>query len=994
MRSTAFLLVLIGSLPARADDTFFQERIAPLLKERCLSCHNPDKSKGDLDLSSRVSLLKGGEEGSDVVPGKAEASLLLKLVSGPKPKMPRNADALTAAQIADLRRWIADGAPWPESLRLVPNQSQRSGADWWAWRPVVGPAVPKVRQTAWVRTPIDTFILAKLEEKGLTPAPEADRPTLIRRLTYDLHGLPPTPDEIDAFVNDAAPNAYEKLIDRLLASPRYGERWGRHWLDTVHYADTHGYDKDKRRPNAWPYRDYVIAAFNADTPYARFVREQLAGDVLYPGDPEGIIATGFITAGPWDFVGHVELREGTVDKEITRVLDRDDMVCNTASTFLSLTVGCARCHDHKFDPIAQKDYYRLQAVFSGVDRGDRPYRQTQLPAEQKAGLEKRRDEIGARRTELTKMQQSRSPELGRIEDEIKELKERLAALPPAPVGAPSKTNGWHSQIVGRPESLVWVQADLGKSLPIEEVRLYPARPTDFADTPGFGFPVRFKIELSDDATFAKAEVIDDHTRSDFPNPGDVPYVLRPREKTARYVRITANRFWRRLQDYVVAFAELEVESGGKNVAQGAKVTASESIEAGRWSTRHLVDGFTSRQQLPDLADPKTGPKARERLTVQSRLGNLERDRLLKIDAAADPKIKAELAALTTELARVEQQLLAPPPQLVYAPLPHAPRSIHVLHRGSVTAPRDTVSPGALAVVSGLESDFHLTRPTDEGSRRAALAEWIVDAQNPLTRRSLVNRVWHYHFGKGIVDTPNDFGFNGGRPTHPELLDWLAVEFLEKGESLKQLHRLILTSSVYRQASRPHAEHAKIDADNRLLWRMNRRRLDAESLRDAVLAVSGKLDLTMGGPGFDLFRFKDDHSPIYDYATFDKVEHPEANRRTIYRFAVRSVPNPFLECLDCADPNISTPVRNTTNTALQALALLNDPFMVRQAEHLAERLAKVTTDRTGQVQLAYRLALGRLPTAEEATALRTYAVRHGLPQMCRVLFNTNEFLFVD
>ncbi len=709
-----FLVLATTHSVLRAEESFFEKRIAPVLRLRCVSCHNPEKSKGDLDLSSRAAVLKGGEEGPALVPGKPADSLLLSKVSGPRPKMPRGGEPLTADQIADLRQWIADGAHWPDNLRLAPAPVNRSGADWWAYRPVVRPQLPKVNHAGWVRTPIDAFILARLEANGLTPAPEVDRATLIRRLSYDLHGLPPMPEEIDAFLNDNAAGAYEKLVDRLLASPRYGERWGRHWLDTVHYGDTHGYDKDKRRPNAWPYRDYVIASFNADKSYSRFIREQLAGDVFYPNEPEAIIATGFIAAGPWDFVGHVELREGTVDKEITRLLDRDDMVCNTASSFLSLTVGCARCHDHKFDPISQQDYYRLQAVFAGVERGDRPYR--------------------------------------------------------------------------RPE----------KS----------------------------------------------------------------------------------------------------------------------------------------------------------------------------------------------------PPLMTYAAVPHVPRPIHVLHRGNVSAPRDPVGPGALALVRELEAEFKLPRPDDEGARRAALAEWITSTKNPLTRRSLVNRVWSYHFGKGIVDTPNDFGFNGGRPSHPELLDWLASEFLDTGESIKKLHRLIVTSAVYRQSSQPHPKHAAIDADNRLLWRMNRGRLDAESLRDALLLVSGKLDPLPGGPGFDLFRFKDDHSPIYDYATFDKTEHPGTARRTVYRFVVRSVPNPFLECLDCADPNISTPVRNTTNTALQALALLNDPFVVRQAEHFAGRLNQVQGDETLKVEVAYRLALGRLPTADEKAMLSAYAAKHGLPQMCRLLFNTNEFLFVD
>jgi hypothetical protein len=750
------------------------------LRQRCLHCHGPKKTKAGLDLSSRDFLLQGGDHGPAVIPGNAADSLLVKMVSGPAPKMPKQGKPLTAEQIADLRRWIDDGAPWPKTVTLLTaGQAPRPG-DWWSLRKLVRPPLPAVRDASRVRTPIDAFLLAALEAKALKPSPEADRATLIRRLTFDLHGLPPTPAEIDAFLHDRDPRAYEHLIDRLLASPRYGERWGRHWLDVVHYGDTHGYDKDKRRDHAWPYRDYVIRSFNDDKPYARFIREQVAGDVLYPGDPEGVIATGFIAAGPWDFVGHVELREGTVDKLKARLIDRDDMLANTIATFMSLTVHGARCHDHKFDPIPQRDYYRLQAVFAGVDRGDRPCEGPQLVA-RRAALEQKRKAVLDRRATLQK-----------------------------------------------------------------------------------------------------------------------------------------------------------------------KVSAA------------------------------AGPE------------------LARLDADAT---KAALGQATADLAAVEKEVKAlAAPALVYAAVPHAPRPIHLLQRGDVEKPREPLTPGALTCLDGLARDFGPVSPGDEGGGRAALAGWIADPRNVLTWRSIVNRVWHYHFGRGLVDTPNDFGRNGGLPSHPELLDWLACEFCNGGQSLKQLHRLILLSAAYRQSSAPpaEAEHAaaKVDADNRLLWRMNRQRLDAESVRDAVLAVSGKLDFKMGGPGFELFRFKDDHSPIYDHGALDKIYDPTTWRRTVYRFVVRSVPNPFLECLDCADPNINTPVRNTTLTALQALALLNDPFMVKQAEFFAERLRRVSADPGRQVEAAYVLAFGRPPRPGEKEPLVGYARKHGLANTCRLLFNANEFVFID
>jgi mono/diheme cytochrome c family protein len=989
---------LTGTAAARADD-LFRETVAPVLGQRCVSCHDGTRKRSGLDLTTRASLLRGGADGPVVVPGNAAGSRLVAMVSGDRPRMPRQGPRLSADEVASLRKWIDAGAPWPAEVVLTAPRQPASGKDWWSLRPLSRPPVPAVKDGRWVRTPIDAFVLAALEKRGLSPSPPAERATLIRRVTFDLHGLPPTPEEVEAFVRDPSPDAYEKLIDRLLDSPHYGERLGRHWLDVVHYGDTHGYDKDKRRDHAWPYRDYVIRAFNTDRPYARFIREQLAGDVLFPADPEGVVATGFVTAGPWDFVGQVELREGTVDKEKTRLLDRDDMVCNAVSTFLSLTVGCARCHDHKFDPIPQKDYYRLQAVFAGVERGNRPFANPSRGAEL-ARLDAEYARVGRRRAELLQRGRAvKSLELERLDAELKEQERRLAELKEQqPGGPPSPTNGYHSGISPTADAEKWVQVDLGSSLPLDSVRLFPARPTDFADTPGFGFPVRFRVELSDEPTFRSRRILADHTQADFPNPGEAVFTVPLHGQKARYVRVTARRLWKRTGDYVFALAELQVESEGKNVARSARVTALDSIEAGRWATRYLVDDFDSRHRLPDLSAPATAALFRDFLTAQESVRKTRQARQTLADSLVEPAVRTALAETEARMAALQKErqalLLA---DQVYAPVSRPPRPIFVLHRGNVEQRREEVTPGGLACLKAggaPDPDFKLASPNSEGSRRAALAEWIADPNNPLTWRSIANRIWHYHFGRGLVDTPNDFGRNGSRPTHPELLDWLAVEFRDNGGSFKKLHRLILLSSVYRQASEHRPEAARLDADNLLLWRMNRQRLDAESIRDCVLAVSGRLDLRMGGPGFELFRFKDDHSPIYDHTALEKIHDPATYRRTVYRFTVRSVPNPFLDCLDCADPNLNTPVRSTTLTALQALALLNDPFMVRQAEYFAERLRQVSADPGRQIEAAYRLALGRRPTAEERDALAAYARKHGLASACRVLFNTNEFVFID
>jgi hypothetical protein len=906
--------------------------------------------------------------------------------------MPRTGPKLTPGEVALLQRWIDAGGSWPGGVVLKAT-SPAAAETWWSLQPLRRPALPRVQGAGWQRNPVDVFLLAALEKNGLGPSAEADRRTLLRRVTFDLTGLPPTREEIEAFLNDPAADAWEKVVDRLLASPAYGERWGRHWLDLVHYGDTHGYDKDKRRDHAWPYRDYVVRAFNNDKPYARFVREQLAGDVLFPTDPDGVPASGFVVAGPWDFVGHVELREGTVDKEKTRSLDRDDMVSSTITTFLSLTVGCARCHDHKFDPIPQKDYYRLQAVFAGVERADRPWPGgPRSPARDL--LEAERVQLVARQAELNRWLHSRtSPQLTRIAADLAEVRRDLAALP-APAGAPSPSNGYHSGIAPRPDVIKWVQVDLGRSEPLDTVRLIPARPTDFRDSPGFGFPVRFRIELADEPAFRESILVADHTAADFVNPGDTPYVANLKGQRARYVRVTATRLWKRLEDYVFALAELQVESAGRNLARCAAVTSLDSIEAGRWSRRHLVDDFDSRRKLPDLSDAATNVVERRRRDLAARRSELQVRQRAELESLAGKERVAELARLETRLGQVDAGLRALPPPSIYAIQSRPPRPIHILHRGDVEQQRALVQPGGLACVRGPSPDFILANPHPEGARRAALAEWITQPDNPLTWRSIVNRVWQHHFGRGIVDTPSDFGRNGSRPSHPELLDWLAVEFRDGGGSLKKLHRLLVTSAAYRQVSVQRPDGMRIDADNRLLWRMNRTRLDAEALRDSVLAVAGRLDRCMGGAGFELFRFRDDHSPEYDHTDLVRIHDPAGYRRTVYRFTVRSVPNPFLDALDCADPNINTPVRNTTLTALQALALLNNPFMIRQSEYFAQRVQGLTKEPARQIDLAFRLALGRGPDPEEQRTLLEHARRHGLPAACRVLFNLNEFVFVD
>ena len=739
----------------------------------------------------------------------------------------------------------------------------------------------------------------------------------------------------------------------------------------------------------------------ADKPLDLLRQRGEAGDILFPEDPWATVATGFLAAGPWDFVGHVELPESKTDGLIARYNDRDDMLTTTFSTFLSLTVHCARCHDHKFDPISQREYYSIQAVFAGVDRADRPVDLDAAVHQRRAALRAERGgweaEAEAARAEAETRTPPEARELGRL---LAFVGDRLKELPKEGEGSPS--NGYHSAVESSPDVAKWVQVDLGEARELGEIRLAPARPTDFPDTPGFGFPRRFKVEISESADFSNPIVVKDATGEDFPNPGEAPVVIAAEGMRARVVRVTATRLWQRTGDWVFALAELQLPRGGERLEAGAVVSALDSIEAGRWSKAHLVDGYDSRKALAGAAPTEN---ARRRALLEAERAGLESRRESLVEAALPGALKARRDRAKAELARIDGELAAlPKPSLVYAAATDfppmgsfrpagKPRPVHLLGRGDVNAPRELVVPAALAAVGVGDGLLGLDAAAGEGARRAALAEWLTDPRNLLLRRSIVNRVWQHHFGRGIVESANDFGRMGGPPSHPELLDWLAHWFVENGESLKRLHRLMVTSHAYRQLSTGNPDGERIDGDNRLLWRMNRARLDAESIRDGILVVSGGLDPRMGGPSDQQFFFKDDHSPVYDYERFD-FEGPGANRRAIYRFLVRSVTDPFMDSLDCADPSMWVPKRGVTLTALQALATLNDPFVLAQVRRFAALSAEGRETVEERVDFAVRRALGRGPAPGEVERLAAYTRAHGMENLCRLLLNSNEFMFID
>jgi hypothetical protein len=977
MRLPVFLL--FATVPACAVD--FVREVRPIFEKHCYECHGTKKQKNDYRLDIKAIALTGGEDHApNIIPGKSAESPLFRFVSGADEKiaMPPKSK-LSTVEVDVIKRWIDEGAVWPEGADVAKVEDR---LDWWSFKPLV-----KKEGT------IDDFIRAKLTEHGLKPAPQADLRTLIRRLYFDLTGLPPSPAEVERYA--ALP--YEKLVDDLLASPRYGERWARHWLDLVHYGETHGYDKDKMRPNAWPYRDYVIRALNDDKPYARFIEEQVAGDALYPGTTDGITALGFIAAGPWDLIGHMEVPETKLDGKIARHLDRDDMVQNTLGAFCSLTVGCAQCHYHKFDPISQEDYYSLQAVFAAIDRTDVNYFPDDASMQRFTDLENQRQIIAS------SIKAQEEPLKQKAGEAYVALSKRIDGA--AEKGSSTNPNvkpdfGYHSAIAMDQNTVKWVQVDLGRSVEIQRIVLKPCYDDFGGIGSGFGFPVRFKVEASDDPTFKTGVTLiwrkhDATFMNDFKNPGLIPFetgTAGDDGAIGRYVRVTAVKLAERRNDYIFALSEMEVfaDKNGPNLAAGRPVAALDSIEAGpRWQKDNLTDGIAPEARTQE---------DKERLIK-------ERDALML--AQADATTRQQLNDARKQRAGIEAEIAKlPKPGKVYAGAIHTgtgsfrgtgneggkPRVIQVLKRGDIKQPAKEVGPQGIAALSETFHDVYQLSGEGESARRAALAKWITDKNNVLTWRSIVNRVWQHHFGRGLVDTANDFGRMGGRPSHPELLDWLAVTFRDDfGGSLKKLHKLIVMSETYRQSS---GKMEPSDANNVLLSHQNRRKLDAESVRDAILAVSGKLDPSMGGPSFQDFVIeKPQHSPHYEYQLHDP-EDPKAWRRSVYRFIVRSQQQPFMTVLDCADPSMRVEKRNESLSPLQALAMMNNGLVVAMAKHFAERVAQEKQGMEAQVRRAFDLALARTPTADELTPLLDYAQREGLENTCRVILNLNEFSFVD
>lgn len=853
------LLAVVLLTPVEAQDRVvsFVHDVKPLLENRCLKCHGPAMQLGKLDLRDRASALKGSGKGAALVPGDAEKSPLYRHVAGlDKPQMPMDGK-LKPEEIAAIRDWIAQGAPWEGTLgasAAASNDLKKlevwtvppGAKEQWAFRKPVRPAVPANGSTH----PVDAFLRQALAASGLTQAPKAEKPTLVRRAYLDLLGLPPTPEEVKQFVDDSSPGAWPQLIERLLASPHYGERWGRHWMDVARYADSNGYEHDFDRPNAWRYRDYVIQSFNKDTPFDVFLQEQLAGDEMGERSYDRLIATAFLRN-----YAKVGFREK--DNPQFRYEYLDDMIATLGRGVMGVTVQCARCHNHKFDPIGQADYYRLQASLWGYVEVDHPL----------------------------------TPEA-----EAKAYESRMAAI-----------------------------AEQAK-------------------------PLRDAIKLLEQ-----------------------PY---------REVLLTAKyKKWPEHIQKAVFTPEKERTPG--QVLLANQIIRTTAVSPGEIDRAMNTADLEKKRQLESRIREieKNKPKA-----IPVAMGITDGDYRLTPDGAGDEPAPGK----GVQREKIDGTFLSDGSR------PYTTPESHFLISGDINSKGSRTQPGFVAVLD--DGQTPATLPPADGrtsGRRLALAKWLTSGRHPLTARVMANRIWHHHFGRGIVTTLDNFGKTGEPPTHPELLDWLAVEFVEKGWSIKHMHRLLMTSEAYQMSSQFAPEkHLLTDADNLLWWRYRPQRLEAEIVRDSILSVSGALNRTMFGKAV----FPELSQEVL--ASMDKgiwnntKDGPEVWRRSVYVYRKRGLPLPFFEVFDLPDQNLTCGRRNVSTVPTQALTLMNNDWVLKQAARFADRVAtEAGPDNAARVARAYELALGRRPSAEELRVGEEYLRGRTLSDLAHVILNLNEFIYL-
>ena len=954
-------LILVTASAARADDLppaasrriDFEHDVRPIFMKSCTRCHGAKTQKGGLRLHAREAALAGGDDGSVIEPGDAGRSRLIRYVAGldEDHRMPPEGagDPLTDEQVGVLRAWIEQGAVWPAS----PDGRGEPVSDHWAFRRPVAPTVPAVADRGWVRTPIDAFVLARLEKAGLKPAHEADRRTLIRRLSFDLLGLPPTPDEVKAFVAEKRPDAYERLVDRILASPHYGERWARRWLDKARYADTNGYEKDRER-SIWPYRDWAIRAFNDDMPFDRFTVEQIAGDQLPDAGPAQRIATGFHR-------NTMINEEGGIDVEEFRFASVVDRVNTTGAVWLGLTIGCCQCHSHKYDPITQREYYGLMAFLNNADEPDYV-----IPD----------PDVAARRAEIESRIAAIEADLpDRFEKAVggPHLAERQAAWEK---GVP--TSDWRpvapGRVVSRKGATMIVQPDAS-------VLAAGDKPNNDV----YEVEIAIPPELPR-VTAIRLEVLPDPSLPD-DGPGRAPlfsvgdFILTEFQAAVR----GDGEMW---NPVTIAGVTEDFFEPGKPAA-----LAIDGVPESGWTVKGGIG--RPHHAVFELKDDLRGRELKlslhqfgiHQMTIgRFRISLTSADRPVKasgVPAEVESALRVPSESRTTEqTAAVRKRFLATAPETAPAREeiaklrkslpqfttsmvmqerePKYRRTTYVHRRGEYLKPTIAVPPGEPAVLHGL--------PKDASRDRLGLARWLVDPENPLVGRVAMNDLWSMHFGRGLVGTPEDFGTRGERPSHPELLDWLALEFPRRGWSRKAMHRLIVTSATYRQSSRVSPELLARDPKNELLARGARYRLEAEPVRDLALAVSGLLERGIGGPSVYPPQPAGVTDLAYGMTKWPVSQGADRHRRGLYTFIKRTAPYASFLTFDMPTPEVACLRRERSNTPLQALTLLNDAVFLEAARALGTSAAAGDRPDVDRITALFQTLLSRPPSERESTAV--------------------------
>lgn len=1002
----------------------FEKDVRPILVQHCQKCHGLKKQEGSLRLDRRSGVIIGGDSGPAVVVGKPEESLLIAAIRHEADrKMPPDA-RLKPAEIASLEQWVRDGAYWPAEREISltrsgpPTEAERSH---WSFQPIVRPSVPDVRDPDWCRTPVDRFLLAKLDSAGLSPQSPADKRTLLRRVTFDLTGLPPTQEDIDAFMGDESPDAYADIVERLLASPHYGERWGRHWLDVVRYADTAGDGADYPVPEAHLYRNWVVRAFNADLPLDEFLRQQLAGDILARERFEQQVISESEYADLVTAAGYlaVSKRFGYNLNTDFQHLDIADTIEALGRSLIGLSLGCARCHDHKYEPVTTEDYYALYGIFAsstfafpGGEEHKRPANFTPLvppPAADRA-------------------KQARQQDLARLDAQLKEIEQERNAAYEAARFAGGLDFGFEAQALGAAPAFPWFTAGpnqvlaeaqspfanlhpaggrglrIGKGAPNEGIRQqFPPKSASETETVHFNLDFRnvdapenagaYRIFLSHGVvTTMGIECSVESKRFSIRN-GDAWDVIRPLEPGVWYNLQLALDLRKKTWSGRIGRAGDVVDFRDKSFAAGwdgvldTFISDNLGQQKGTVVTRDIdnlglmatpIAPVDAKRNEPNTAPSVSSPTTNEKL----------RELLAALDTRAKP-LKAERDALAAR----------PLFPTAYAVSEGKPLNARIQRRGEPTNLGPEVPRRWISLLGGQAAE-----PIDSGSGRRALAEWIARPDNPLTARVFVNRLWQHHFGTGLVATSSDFGLRGEPPSHPELLNWLAMELRQSG--IKSIHRLIVLSQAYQQSAGDAQEAAKVDSQNRLLGRFPRRRLSAEEIRDSMLFVAGTLDDRMPGPhpfppvetwGFTI------HYPFT--ANYD------SKHRSIYLMVQRAKKHPYLSLFDGADPNLSTDVRQVTTTPTQSLFLMNDPFVDDQAGGFARRVVAACSDDSDRIRLAFETATGLLPAPEQATDATSFLAEYrsrlaalgksadeqtlgAWSALCRVLMTSNAALFVE